>query len=283
MAESYRLHFKKVKYQDFFIKNNYDYSVVCNSKKNSQDTNILSRIRNTMVTFLNKKDKLPKYLLIVLDDDLIQALDYQGFGVSTMYGEWLEWLVAEISKVVAKRKEQLPWKAVKDDYPMIYLCTAPIHRNQPEKERDSRMKWNLVLTSLLKLYENMRPIKLKELKQDDDKLVDQNGHWTFEGLEYYWKAVDSSLRFNVTKRDMFLKNIGFKKANKEQVSFGRKRIHNIQHDELDKKNERDIRQKQFFRKRRKTETSNTSTQQDLQELDIEYLQGSRPVRRSLNF
>ena len=100
MAKSYRLHFRKVKDVAFYIKDNYEYYAVCNSKYNSHDTNLLSRIRNTIATGINKKEKLPKYIIITLDSDLIDFLEYANYGVSTLYRQWLEWIINEVDLMI---------------------------------------------------------------------------------------------------------------------------------------------------------------------------------------
>ena len=87
---------------------------------------------------------------------------------------------------------------------MIYWTSCPVHKNFIDTEY--RIKMNLCLESIVKLFTNMRVIKLKE--HWDPKLdifVDKDGKITFEGLDAYWKSIDSSFEFNVKKRENFLK------------------------------------------------------------------------------
>ena len=51
----------------------------------------------------NKNNALPKYVLIVLDDDLITFLDFKETGVATLLGTWVQWLVSEFNTLVEKR------------------------------------------------------------------------------------------------------------------------------------------------------------------------------------
>ena len=57
---------------------------------------MLSRIQHTVAYALDKRIKLPSYVVFILDDDLIQFLKYKDFGVSKMYGTWIEWLVKQV-------------------------------------------------------------------------------------------------------------------------------------------------------------------------------------------
>ena len=206
VAETYRVHFKKaMRDGSSYIKSNFEYHSACNSKMNSHDVNLLSRLLNTFIEEINKRGKLPKYVLVVLDDNIIQFLDYLGYGISGFYGEWLEWIVNEMSKAIRDRKGQLPKKAVKDSYPMIYWVAPPVHKNMELKIIEARNKFNLVLTSLIKLQDNMRVIRLKAWDKDNDILVDRNGKYTFDGLELYWRSIDASVKFNCNKHESFLK------------------------------------------------------------------------------
>ena len=62
--------------------------------------NILSRIYNSFVSALNKHAKLPLLVVIVLDDDLIEALVYTNVGVSPLLGMWFEWLATQLDAAI---------------------------------------------------------------------------------------------------------------------------------------------------------------------------------------
>ena len=60
-----------------------------------------------------KSSLLPKYVLVVLDDDLISYLDFKREGLATLLGTWVEWLVKKLSEIVKTRLSQLPLKSRK--------------------------------------------------------------------------------------------------------------------------------------------------------------------------
>ena len=187
-----------------FIKEAFDYKIYCGSRHDSNDTNMLSRIRNSLARGLNKNVKLPNYILVVLDRDLIDYLDYDSFGISTMLGNWFEWLAAEFDDMIQKRKQNLPKKALDDDHPQIYWC-ASLHHILLEKDNlNARMKMNAVMDSVTKLYQYMRVIKIKEIWQNNDSKLVTHNRFTPHGLSVYWKAIDAAVQFNVKKHDEFL-------------------------------------------------------------------------------
>ena len=189
---------------DDYIKHHFEFQMFCNSRFNSATTNILTRIQNTVASAINNHISLPKYMLLILDDDLITYLDYKGSGVSELLGKWLSWLIQQIEKLVSARLNQLPPKAKQEYEPCIYWCLAPLHMNFSAQHNDIRRKLNLCLESLLKSNHRMRVIKMKEKWEFSNQSLVQNDKITETGLYTYWDSIDSAFRFNVSKHDIFL-------------------------------------------------------------------------------
>ena len=61
---------------------------------------VLGRIRDALVYALNAFDKLLKYVILVLDDDLICCFNYTKPGTLEIYGTDLNWLANEIHDVI---------------------------------------------------------------------------------------------------------------------------------------------------------------------------------------
>ena len=74
-----------------------------------------------------KDGLLPKYIVIVLDDDLITHLNFnEEDGTATLLGSWIEWLAKELESLLQERWKQLPEKS-KRLLPFIYWVNAPTH------------------------------------------------------------------------------------------------------------------------------------------------------------
>ena len=115
-AKSYR-NFKLVEQgkeldERFYIKDNFEYLEFFNSRYSSTNTNMLSRLQTTMATAINKcKDHLlPKYIIVVLDDDLISFLDFKHDGAATLLGSWIDWIATEFQSLIDQKKSFLPAK-----------------------------------------------------------------------------------------------------------------------------------------------------------------------------
>ena len=201
-AKTFQAHCMKNSYKHF-TKDNYEYSAFCNSKFASSKTNMLARVQNAFAAALSsdKKGKLPKYVVIVLDEDLITFLDFEHEGVATLLGSWVEWLAKEINESLKQGLKQLPQKCHKEVF--FYWVAAPLHTSFGRKENDLRIKFNLSLNSVIRTHKNMRIVKLKDWNPKDTTLVAQN-RFTEPGLSAYWNTIDSTFKFNVQRREAFL-------------------------------------------------------------------------------
>ena len=200
VASTIREHFKKKDEYKFFIKEYFEVVAFCSSRFNDKDQNIIRRLKSTFATALSKYDKLPKYICIVLESDIIDFLEYSNVGISTFYGDMIESIVKSFNQMIEDRKRILPTKAKKVGYPQLYWVALPMHKNL---DKNARGKFNLTLESIVKLYANMRIARIKDnWIYDSDVLVTNNtGRLTTRGRSEYWKAVDASLKFNIQKRE----------------------------------------------------------------------------------
>ena len=100
-AKTFRPGFKKgCPEAQTYLKTRFEVKNYISSRFENNDTNILSRIYNSFVSALNKHAKLPRLVVIVLDDDLIEALVYTNVGVSPLLGMWFEWLATQLDAAI---------------------------------------------------------------------------------------------------------------------------------------------------------------------------------------
>ena len=109
-----------------------------------------------------------------------------------------------ISEVLQKKREKLPIKAARVSWLQIYWVQAATHCRFTDNEL--RKKFNLCLESVVRQSSNMRVIKFNDhWPLIDDTLVYNSGIISESGKEAYWRAFDSSVEFNILKREQFLK------------------------------------------------------------------------------
>ena len=193
-ASTYRNNFKKA--GTFYAKERFEVKQYMNSRFSDKNQNLISRIVNSFAAGLARNKKLPRLIVVVLDEDIIENVQFDGCRVSTLYGEILQWIAAEFDRMIKERKAQLPKNALKKENPEIYWVAAPYNRNFQNGQ--NRNKFNMCLESIVKIYEYMRCIKLKKVwAPENGNLVNSiNGKITTEGLHAYWRAIDASIEFN---------------------------------------------------------------------------------------
>ena len=189
-----------------YIKNNYDFMAFCNSKYASLNQNMLSRIQNTFAVALNqtkKGDILPRYVIVVLDDDLIMYLDFKKDGAATLLRTWVQWIVKGFNRLLDIRRKQLPSKCVKTNT-FFYWVTAPIHSHFTKERNNLRMKFNLSLDAVIRTQHNMQVLRLKEFWNTGDTSLEVHDKLTETGLSAYWDAIDATFKFNEVKHEVYL-------------------------------------------------------------------------------
>ena len=70
----------------------------------------------------------------------------------------------------------------------------------------------------MKLYSNMRIIRMKEFWDYNNThlVIEPTGRISEMGLHRYWMSIDSAIRFNINKREQYLKRKVFAEAKKDK-------------------------------------------------------------------
>ena len=194
--------------QPWFMRNQFELGIFCKSRFTSNDTNILNRLRTSVINAVNTRVKWPKIIVIILERDFIESLQVEVASVSilaSLYGTWIEWLSQEISDILSEANKALPVKAKRAREVMVYWTAAVMHNNYEYALRAQIAKFNNCLDSVMKIRDNMRVIKLKKgWNNDNSNLVSKTGRLMHEGLDCLWAAIDASVEFNYKKRLEFL-------------------------------------------------------------------------------
>ena len=218
VARSYRQFFNLVPDKQLFTKTSFDTYCFCNSRYTCNITNILIRMNMAIMEAIEKRKKLPKYVVIVMDNDIIEFVKTKNDGVAIVYGEYLESITKNMLQIFNDRKAQLPEKTRRENYPTIYWVAAPTHCNFYDNE--SRHKLNLCLESIVKGIDHMRIMRMKEIWSFEDKELVREGLYTPTGLAAYWQSVDATIKFNIIRNENWTSNKIKIKTPKFRKSFG---------------------------------------------------------------
>ena len=156
---------------------------------------------------------------MILDDDLIEYLDFYDCGVASLYSDWLEWIVEQFTRLVKDRIDLLSNKFKKEGYPQIYWVAPPHYSNFTNNWARSKMLGCLEV--LLKNNKLIRLIRMKEIwDYENVNLVRRSGIMTEEGLDRYWSSIDAAVRFNAKKKEQFAIRNSIQALNKKTPKSG---------------------------------------------------------------
>ena len=90
---------------------------------------MISCLQYSFVAAVNSNKLVPRYVLVILDADLISHLHYSDEGTTGMLVTWVEWIAKEFSALLKTWKDKLPPKVKKkEEDPCIYWVQAPLHQ-----------------------------------------------------------------------------------------------------------------------------------------------------------
>ena len=232
-SRSFEQYFRSRKNSDYnnYTKANFDVHSFFNNFT-SDNPSVISRFVNLLVSATKAVHQgqrpwpLPKIIIIVPDDDLIQILheSMNSKGLAKQFSRILNFIMTDYERSIASFKESLPAKCLKQDYPNLLWIQAPIHDgfyNNPE-----RHKFNRALDEVVKLHSNVYTLILKKVwdPKDPNLYVEEAHRFTAAGYQGYWEAVNKTIRYFDS---VVLKNKG--KKQKFATSSGESKLKSYTH------------------------------------------------------
>ena len=166
-----------------------------NNKTDSLDTNAVSRIRNLLVGAIHMQVQLPKLIVVVPDNDIIEYIDYRKYGAAEVYAKFLDWIMTQQERLIASQKEYLPLKARQLNYPQIIWIEPPLHDNFDNNTQ--RAIFGNILSNTAQFYDGVSVLQLKKIwdEKDTKLFVKENKRFTADGMKKYWEAVDKTVKY----------------------------------------------------------------------------------------
>ena len=166
------------------------------SEQRSNNPNALSRFRNLIIRAFNALCRLPRLIIIVFEDDLLQMITMDEYGISDAYKVMLKWLIREINRSITIIRDKIPKKALKEDWPHVLFLAPTVHKNY------NNDKYHRKFTHCLENEvresnnsDNLSVLRFPKLSWDPDNgnlyLKEQRRH-TSDGIGSFWQAVDRS-------------------------------------------------------------------------------------------
>ena len=149
-----------------------------------------------MIEALNERPKLPKYLIMILDADLIKITKCYKTSPSYVLGSAIHQILKKLEKAIERRKCELLEKkpgALQDNFPKVVWIRM---LRRPSKIADShrilslRGKFNQALEDNLAIASDKHHLMSIEIDEED---FDHWGKITQPGMITFWKELDRGL------------------------------------------------------------------------------------------
>ena len=208
---------------DNYMNENFEVTGYVTSRFGSNPSGI-GRLRNSLVHAITKQVLLPKYVVLVPDNNIIKMLNHYRFGMSTALGRLIDYLMSEFDKIVKAQNEYLPTKSKQEGkFPHFIWIHAPLHDNFTDNYE--RGKFNKCLVTMAKLHQNTSTLELKKVWDpcNSNLFIKEARRFTSQGYTAYWDAVDKAVKYadtilmkklerqNKDRNDSFKKGLGLPK------------------------------------------------------------------------
>ena len=214
MTDSIRHYFIQCDADKFYTKENFDIEYTL-----SMDPfrgNALSRICNGFIYSLQNYNTLPKIVVLVIEDDIINMINHDDFGITKIYTLTMQWLMADLKRIINKFNTFIPSKA--KGMPHFLWIIPTMHNLYPNNNK--RKKFGVGLKAIAALHENTSALRLVQVwnPANSELYLSREERLTPQGLIAFWQAVDKTIHFcdtNVINHDENKQR--FQKKNKFKV------------------------------------------------------------------
>ena len=181
---------------NLYTTNHYEVSVRAGNNKDSGDPttkSVPNRIRNALIRLYNEKQKVPKWVLFILENDLIRDLKYE-FAVEDAYELVLTWIFDQTQATRNNIRDNLPFKAKKYEWPYFLWIEPTQHKLY--SDRALRQFFAKSLNKVNIQYPETLVLSLQGWDNNDESLFNEREkRYTNLGIKTFWTAVDQTLMY----------------------------------------------------------------------------------------
>ena len=191
----------------------------------------VSRIFNQLVGILNEKERLPKYILMFPDKDLLWYVNHKNFGVGKIATDLLYWLCDEIEKALSLRKEDVRgkrpgalWSSSEPRIVWVKMLTRPFIDFDPKRDFVFAQctKFNEIVDEMAMKFKHSHVMQVK-LTEGNSINFERSGNLSSNGKTSFWREVNKQMKmFDSSETDLkpIVKQKSGQKDDKNRSSSG---------------------------------------------------------------
>ena len=170
-------------------------------------TDTLVRLVNCVIKGLNETAKLPRFIVVIPDQDIVKYVDCSGKSATIMLGAAIHWLITEMLKAVNSKKDELmrrrPGAVVLSTEPKfvwVKMINMPLVTKQMVKVR---AKFNKLLENALVDKANHYIIDINQALSANQNYFAVHRQLSGSGKVKFWRELDTQIeQFDTRKRSL---------------------------------------------------------------------------------
>ena len=134
---------------DIYIHQKYNMRQVYSDDFRKENT--MLHMLNSLIRELNENQKLPRFIVFLIDHEFIKMMNHIGFGISLMMGKCLHWFLNQVEIAISRKKELLAFKkagATQTLEPKL-IWVKMIEQVQDKNMAMAKIKFNVILEQAL--------------------------------------------------------------------------------------------------------------------------------------
>ena len=223
-----------------FVYNYYNISCYTASP-DSLNNNVLARIVNCVIKALNDAARLPRIILVILDWDIINFVDFSESGIRMTSHAAIYWITNQIARAIAATKDNIrckkPGVIISSEPKVIWLQT--FNRNDNDDAIDTATKFNSMMSEVLSAREHHYVMNISS-KINGESLYDSRNEINGFGEVRMWQEIDLQLEL-FDKKKLTLKPFAVKTHDRERNRESSKKKHRNSRDSSPEFNRKDDR------------------------------------------
>ena len=180
-------------------RNSYRGNTAGCSNHNEQG-NVISRLLSNFARAINTQRKIPKWVVIIPEANLLNCVNYTQFGVSEAYGIAIEYIMSNIDSMIQDFiGNNLPPKANKYNWPNFLWVEPTLHMGYDNNPLRIKFTKSLHIASMMHDRAVVLPLRLMWSDNSPNMIDNVNNRLSHAGLNTFWRGVDQLIRFAETK------------------------------------------------------------------------------------
>ena len=174
-----------------YVNRYFNVTILDSDEFTSNNRSLLGRLRNNLVNALNKCTAIPKFIVIVLEDAIINDAGTANYGIVHDYEIRLKWLLNQLRRAIESFLDYLQQKCKREGgWPKLLFICPSLHRNY--RNNSLRKKFIRVLEDQCSITYRCTAMRLRTGWDYDDSSIflEPQQRFSTEGIATFWHAAD---------------------------------------------------------------------------------------------